>query len=36
LIKTHPKHVPTRPKASGFHLNPSHNKTQAFKSLKMD
>ena len=29
-IKTQPKHVPTPPKVSGFHLNPSHNKTQAF------
>ena len=24
---THPKHVPTPPRTSGFHLNPSHNKT---------
>ena len=23
LIKTHPKHVPTLPKASGFHPNPN-------------
>ena len=28
LIKTHPKHILTLPKVSGFHLNPSHNKTQ--------
>ena len=26
-IKTHPKHVPTTLKVSGFHLNPSHIKT---------
>ena len=35
-IKTHPKLVPTFLKASGFHLNPSHSKTQALTSLKMD
>ena len=35
-IKTHPKHVPTQPKVLGFHLNPSHRKTQAFTSLKLD
>ena len=32
--KTQPKHVPTPPKVSGFHLNLSHSKTQAFTSLK--
>ena len=32
--KTQPKHVPTPFKVSGFHLNPFHSKTQAFKSLK--
>ena len=36
LIKIHPKHVPTPPKVLGFHLNPSHNKTQAFSSPKID
>ena len=30
LIKNRPKCVPTPPKVSGFHLNPSHSKTQAF------
>ena len=34
LIKTHPKYVPTPPKVSGFHLNPSYNKTQAFTCPK--
>ena len=33
-IKTHPKHVPTLLKASGFHLNPFHSKTHAFTSLE--
>ena len=28
--KINPKHVPTPPNVSGFHLNPSYNKTQAF------
>jgi len=32
--KTHPKHVPTPSKVSGFHVNSSHNKTQAFTSPK--
>ena len=26
-IKSHPKHIPTPPKVSGFHLNLSHSKT---------
>ena len=26
-FKTQPKHVPTHPKVSGLHLNPSHSKT---------
>ena len=30
LIKTYPKQVSTPPKVSGFHLNSSHSKTQAF------
>ena len=34
LIKNHPKHALAPPKVSGFHLNLSHNKTQAFTSLK--
>ena len=29
-----PKHVPTPPKVSGFHLNPSQIKTQAFIGLQ--
>ena len=33
-IKTHPKHALTSLKASGFYLNPSHSKTQAFTCLK--
>ena len=28
--KINPKYVPTPPSVSGFHLNPSHNKTQMF------
>ena len=35
-IKNHPKHVPTQPKVLGFHLNPSHSKTQEFTCLNMD
>ena len=35
-IKTHPKHVPTLPRTSGFYLKPPHSKTQEFTSLKMD
>ena len=35
-IKTYHKHVPTLPKVSGFHLNPSHSKTQVFTSPKID
>ena len=34
--KIHPKYIPTSPKVSGFHLNPSYNKTQAFTSPKID
>ena len=34
--KPWPKHVPTPPRVSDFHLNPSQSKTQAFTSLKMD
>ena len=33
-IKITPKHVPTPFLAKGFHLNPSHNKTQEFSRLK--
>ena len=36
LIKTHPKHVPSRPKVSSFHLDLSHSKTQAFICPKID
>ena len=33
-IETHPKHIPTPSKVSGFHLNPSYSKIQASISLK--
>ena len=36
MNQNHPKHVPTPPRTSEFHLDPSHNKTQAFTSPKMD
>ena len=36
LTITHPKHVPTPPKTTGFHLDPSPKKTQAFTSPKMN
>ena len=35
-IKINFKHVSTHPKAQAFHLNPFHNKIQAFLSLEMD
>ena len=34
MNQNHPKHVPTPYRKSGFHLDPSHNKTQAFTSPK--
>ena len=33
-IKSYPKHVPTFPKVSGFHINSSRSKTQAFTLSK--
>ena len=33
-IKTHPKHVSTLPRISGFHLNPSYSKTHPIANPK--